>query len=100
MRWATPARRQPGGFPGNTVAGGSPDGAAKWQAAASVVPGTGASSGSTSAQTGAAFQHRVRNRQPDGRRPGEGTSPASTIRGRRPRSPGSGTGAAEKSACV
>ena len=102
MRWVTPARRQPSDFPGNTAAGGSPDGAAKWQAAASVVPGTGASSGSTSAQTGAAFQHRVRNRHPEGGFTGLGTSPVSTIRfcWRCRSRLGSGTGTADSSACV
>ena len=58
------------------------------------------SSGSCSAQIACAFQHRVRNRQPDGGFAGLGTSPSSTIRSRLPRWPGSSIGTAESSACV
>ena len=48
----------------------------------------------------AAFQHRVRNRQPLGGFAGLGTSPSSTMRRRARSLRGSGTGTADSSACV
>ncbi len=53
------------------------------------------------AQMSCAFQHRVRNRQPDGGLIGLGTSPSSRIRSRRPPIAACFTsGAADSSACV
>src|SRR6266536_2784692 len=75
-------------------------GSAKWQA--TDWPGVLASSGgSVVAQMSAAFQHRVRNRHPDGGLIGLGRSPASRIRafGGAPRAT-RGSGTAESSACV
>ena len=45
-------------------------------------------------QTAAAFQHRVRNRQPDGGDDGSGSSPCNTIRRRVRSTAGSGAGTA------
>ena len=74
----------------------------KWQAIWCVPPSTTASGGSCAAQISCAFQHRVRNRQPDGGLIGLGTSPVSRIRSRwaLSRRAGSGTGTADISATV
>ena len=58
------------------------------------------SGGSSSAQMGITYGHRVRNRQPDGGFAGDGISPRSTIFGRVRWIRGFGTGIAESSACV
>ena len=59
--------------------------------------------GASSAARGSdswAIGQRVRNRQPDGGSAGLGRSPPSTIRCARALRDGSGTGAADSSACV
>ena len=53
-----------------------------------------------SVQRCCAFQHRERNRHPDGGFAGLGTSPSSSIRSRDRCATGSGMGAAEMSAAV
>jgi hypothetical protein len=54
----------------------------------------------TAWQISAAFQHRVRNRQPDGGFAGDGTSPSNTMRALDRSMRGSGTGTADRRAFV
>ncbi len=73
---------------------------AKWHATGCPAPRS-TSAGSSCAHFSCAFQHRVRNRQPDGGSTGLGTSPLQHDARTRPRSSaGSGTGTADSNACV